>query len=60
MAEPKKSKKWVPLESNPEVLNTFAQGLGVKQPFSFTDVLGLDQVNGCGVMLDLVTAIYMI
>ncbi len=47
MAEtPVKGKRWQPLEANPDVLNNFAKGLGVDQaqPFSFTDVLGLDQV----------------
>lgn len=37
--------RWVPLEANPEVLNTFAGKLGVDladQGFGFQDVYGLD------------------
>ena len=37
-------KKWVPLESNPEVLNGFAQSLGLNtQMMTFHDVWGLDE-----------------
>lgn len=38
-------KKWIPLESNPEVLNQYAQTLGADvSKFTFCDVLGLDEV----------------
>lgn len=38
-------KKWVPLESNPEVLNHFAHTLGFStSTYAFCDVLGLDEV----------------
>lgn len=41
------SKKWIPLESNPDVLNDFAQKLGMDTSgFAFTDVYGLDAVGG--------------
>eukprot|EP00042_Codosiga_hollandica_P030471 m.177138 g.177138 ORF g.177138 m.177138 type:complete len:260 (+) comp53366_c0_seq3:1287-2066(+) len=33
---------WLPLESNPEVMNKFIHGLGVTGNFSYTDVWGLD------------------
>eukprot|EP00197_Chlamydomonas_leiostraca_P006148 CAMPEP_0202860686 /NCGR_PEP_ID=MMETSP1391-20130828/2315_1 /ASSEMBLY_ACC=CAM_ASM_000867 /TAXON_ID=1034604 /ORGANISM="Chlamydomonas leiostraca, Strain SAG 11-49" /LENGTH=242 /DNA_ID=CAMNT_0049539909 /DNA_START=41 /DNA_END=769 /DNA_ORIENTATION=+ len=36
-------KKWVPLESNPEVLTQFASKLGIDtSKYSFTDIYGLD------------------
>ena len=39
-------KKWVPLESNPEVLNQFARTLGFDvRTYAFCDVLGLDEVR---------------
>lgn len=34
--------KWVPLESNPEVITKFAHKLGLPADWSFVDVLGLD------------------
>ena len=44
-------KKWIPLESNPEVLNQYAQTLGADvSKFAFCDVLGLDEV--CSVVLN--------
>jgi hypothetical protein len=49
MAAPK---KWVPLESNPDVLTDFAQKLGLDtSQYSFCDVYGLDPVSNridCG------------
>jgi len=33
---------WLPLESNPEVLNPFVQRLGVSGDWGFADVFGLD------------------
>ena len=39
-------KKWLPLESNPEVLNDFAASLGLDvAQFAFHDVFGLDPVR---------------
>lgn len=39
-------KKWVPLESNPDVLNDYAASLGLQlDAHEFTDVLGLDDVR---------------
>eukprot|EP00955_Chlamydomonas_euryale_P025692 271559-Chlamydomonas_euryale.AAC.1 len=39
-------KKWIPLESNPEVLNEYAAGLGMElSAHEFTDVFGLDEVR---------------
>ena len=38
-------KRWIPLESNPEVLNDFTSKLGLDtSKYSFTDVYGLDEV----------------
>lgn len=37
--------KWVPLEANPDVLNTLAENIGVDlqgQGYAFQDVYGLD------------------
>nr|CAB3267483.1 ubiquitin carboxyl-terminal hydrolase isozyme L3-like [Phallusia mammillata] len=34
--------RWMPLESNPEVMNTFIHKLGVSKKWQFTDVYGLD------------------
>ena len=37
-------KRWLPLESNPEVLNKFTSELGLDvSQYSFHDVFGLDQ-----------------
>ncbi|KAI8807356.1 ubiquitin carboxyl-terminal esterase L3 [Cladochytrium replicatum] len=33
---------WLPLESNPEVLNTYMERLGVGGDWAFTDIYGLD------------------
>ena len=39
-------KKWLPLESNPEVLNDFVSKLGFDTTkYSFCDVFGLDAVR---------------
>lgn len=38
-------KKWIPLESNPDVLNEFGAKIGLDvSKFSFCDVFGLDEV----------------
>ncbi|CAM1319695.1 UCHL3 (predicted) [Pycnogonum litorale] len=34
--------RWVPLESNPDVMNTFLQNLGVPSAWKIVDVFGLD------------------
>ena len=34
---------WLPLESNPEVLNPFCARLGIPPAFGFADVFGLDE-----------------
>ncbi|KAM3187024.1 hypothetical protein ACTXT7_003112 [Hymenolepis weldensis] len=34
--------RWVPLESNPDVMNKFIRELGVKEPLRFEDVYGTD------------------
>lgn len=43
-AEPKKKKRknWMPLESNPELMNKFLHKLGVSPMFRFVEVLGVD------------------
>lgn len=41
-------KKWLPLESNPAVLNEFAERIGMTDSsYRFTDVFGLDPVRAC-------------
>ena len=41
-------KKWLPLESNPDVLNDFTTALGLDvSRHSFHDVFGLDEVPAC-------------
>lgn len=37
-----KKQRWVPLESNPEVLNKYVHNLGVSNDWDFVDVYGLD------------------
>ncbi|XP_073252388.1 ubiquitin carboxyl-terminal hydrolase isozyme L3-like isoform X2 [Porites lutea] len=34
--------RWLPLESNPDVMNKFVNNLGLKPSWSFVDVFGLD------------------
>ncbi|VUZ45316.1 unnamed protein product [Hymenolepis diminuta] len=34
--------RWVPLESNPDVMNKFIRELGVKEPLRFEDIYGTD------------------
>jgi ubiquitin carboxyl-terminal hydrolase L3 len=36
-------KNWLPLESNPSLMNKYIHSLGVSTEWSFTDVLGLDE-----------------
>ncbi|XP_025088066.1 ubiquitin carboxyl-terminal hydrolase-like [Pomacea canaliculata] len=36
------SQRWIPLESNPKVLNKYIQNLGVSNDWQFVDVYGLD------------------
>jgi Ubiquitin carboxyl-terminal hydrolase, family 1 len=39
-------KRWVPLESNPDVLNVFAKGIGAPGSlWSFWDIYGMDPVR---------------
>lgn len=35
-------KKWLPLEANPEVMNTFARALGLSAAYAFHDVFGFE------------------
>jgi ubiquitin carboxyl-terminal hydrolase L3 len=35
--------RWLPLESNPEVMNKYIQSLGVNEAWQFVDVWGLDR-----------------
>ncbi|KAJ3037374.1 Ubiquitin carboxyl-terminal hydrolase isozyme L3 [Rhizophlyctis rosea] len=43
MAEqPKKGSSWIPLESNPQVMNKYTERLGVATHWAFTDVWGLE------------------
>jgi ubiquitin carboxyl-terminal hydrolase L3 len=39
----KKEKRWLPLESNPELLNSYIKSLGVKNTHEFYDVFGMDE-----------------
>jgi ubiquitin carboxyl-terminal hydrolase L3 len=42
-------KKWLPLESNPAVLNDFAEKIGMTDAsYRFCDVFGLDPVRADG------------
>ncbi|CAI5467870.1 unnamed protein product [Closterium sp. Yama58-4] len=41
-AEETRSKKWLPLESNPEVMNDFVRKVGFPSTAGFHDVFGLD------------------
>eukprot|EP00730_Choanoeca_flexa_P017380 TRINITY_DN8362_c0_g1_i2.p1 TRINITY_DN8362_c0_g1~~TRINITY_DN8362_c0_g1_i2.p1 ORF type:complete len:235 (+),score=54.89 TRINITY_DN8362_c0_g1_i2:533-1237(+) len=34
--------RWLPLESNPEVMNKFVREMGLKGDYEFTDIFGLD------------------
>ncbi|EDQ90804.1 uncharacterized protein MONBRDRAFT_35021 [Monosiga brevicollis MX1] len=34
--------RWLPLESNPDVLNKFVKNMGLRGDYEFTDVFGLD------------------
>ncbi|RWS26835.1 ubiquitin carboxyl-terminal hydrolase isozyme L3-like isoform X2 [Leptotrombidium deliense] len=34
--------RWLPLESNPETINSFLQKMGVKNSYAFVDILGFD------------------
>ena len=39
-------KRWIPLESNPVVLNKYAKELGFDtNKYAFCDILGLDEVR---------------
>ena len=40
--EEKKCVNWLPLESNPSILNKFVHGTGLSQNWEFVDVYGLD------------------
>lgn len=42
MAEDAPGCSWLPLESNPEVLNPFCKRLGLQEGWGFADVFGLD------------------
>ncbi|KAL5012476.1 hypothetical protein ScPMuIL_011027 [Solemya velum] len=43
MTETSESKqRWVPLESNPDVLNKYVHNLGIAKKWSFVDVYGMD------------------
>jgi hypothetical protein len=40
------SKRWLPLESNPEVMNAFIEKLGIDTSlWAFCDIFGLDPVR---------------
>ncbi|KAF9182750.1 Ubiquitin carboxyl-terminal hydrolase isozyme L3 [Haplosporangium sp. Z 767] len=43
MSAPKKTIRWLPLESNPEVLDKYVRDLGVLAPWRYVDVMGLDE-----------------
>ncbi|XP_074650014.1 ubiquitin carboxyl-terminal hydrolase isozyme L3-like [Tubulanus polymorphus] len=42
MAAEKETPRWLPLESNPEVMDQYVRNLGVPEPWAFRDVYGLD------------------
>ncbi|KAF9932402.1 Ubiquitin carboxyl-terminal hydrolase isozyme L3 [Linnemannia zychae] len=39
----KKTIRWLPLESNPEVIDKYVRDLGVPAPWRYVDVMGLDE-----------------
>ncbi|CAG8835087.1 32882_t:CDS:2 [Gigaspora margarita] len=41
--ETKKKIKWIPLESNPEVMNKYVHKLGLSSQWAYTDVFGLEE-----------------
>jgi ubiquitin carboxyl-terminal hydrolase L3 len=41
MAEAAKP-RWLPLESNPEVMNKFVKNMGLSGDYEFTDIFGMD------------------
>ncbi|CAG8492300.1 16424_t:CDS:2 [Dentiscutata erythropus] len=41
--ETKKKPRWIPLESNPEVMNNYIHKLGLSSQWEYTDVYGLDE-----------------
>jgi len=41
--DPDPNSPWLPLESNPELVTTFARTIGLPAPWRFEDVLGLDE-----------------
>jgi ubiquitin carboxyl-terminal hydrolase L3 len=44
MSDGKLSNRWLPLESNPDVINKYVTNLGVDlNSFEFTDIYGLDE-----------------
>jgi len=51
-------KRWLPLESNPDVLNTFSSKLGLNVvDYAFCDIYGLDEVRDLTILLFYVTAV---
>lgn len=42
-SEKGKDQRWLPIESNPEVMNSFLHNLGLPKKWSITDVYGLDE-----------------
>ena len=42
MADSNKDERWLPIESNPEVMNSFLRKLGVSSDWEINDVFGLD------------------
>lgn len=42
MAAERKQTAWIPLESNPQVMNKYVERLGAHSAWAFTDVWGLD------------------
>jgi ubiquitin carboxyl-terminal hydrolase L3 len=38
----KRKKQWMPLESNPDIMNKYLLELGAGGPYQFVDVFGVD------------------
>lgn len=50
-------KRWIPLESNPVVLNKYAKELGFDtSKYAFCDILGLDEVRKTCKLVELLTS----
>ncbi|XP_071949447.1 ubiquitin carboxyl-terminal hydrolase isozyme L3-like isoform X2 [Antedon mediterranea] len=45
MSQPPQKSRWLPLESNPDVMNKFAQKLGMPKEWQYVDIYSLDLLD---------------